>query len=1019
MTDHDTEFKKKICKKIAQLTRVIFELNVQQESNSQLITTLVKSYEQDIANISSDYMNDKTVSQSKDAIRQLQSQLATADETAKLTFDQLKLKFSNEKDKLRMEMDSKQLSITLQAKEDKLASLTEKYQALYELIHSQKRNFEERQSRLERTYTTDLSMEKERNELLTEEINNLRHAYGLMDSELNKARGDIKTKSDMIEKLEKEILAFKQSSSKAEAELIESLKKEKVGFRSEIAGLKAELEKLKVENNDLIAGNLKLSQENSGLVTGIRVMETKRAEAEQKLEDQIENLKYIIGQLEGDVESSKKDVERLNQSLTDRDRTISGLTEELKKFRNNVKAQLENQKSLEEDLEVINSKRSKFENMVETLSKELRSLKIKYAETEKLNADQEIKIVELEALVTKYQSESSQLNTQIIVLTETVTELREQLQLRDDGLADQDGRLAEAKRRINELEHTLKSETEAKQRLIDEVQGLKAERTLFENNLLNFDISKQQLVQQYEERLTILQTELNETRAYLERLRSTNRRRIASQHDRINSVLEVLNNHKVQVSALSALEKREAGLMVKLTAMAVVCTNKLSGENSMSDELKQKTADLQTQIAGGEREVAKLQARIDELERANTNKTSQYVDLQLMYKQLTEEHEQKKTELARLLGELEMMKTTARNNLSEHQANTAKEIENIKRELEDRLQAAEFSFKTREEELRSANRSLIEKLAALQAELRETVEKMQDDFKNRLRHELDKRNKAAFANLEQVKKALNEDCKLRVDAMLADHKEKLDKLLDSREAEIQKLKVNINEVEGKLSEKEQTYSHLLSQYTTLNYKFDLLKSEFKEAKSSYELEHQSLVDEIEQLKFIHQEEVNQLNAAHASKLSELVTKVKQDCTDRLANITSKFTNLKASYSAVLFRKDGDIREITNQYNNRPSKRDDLVAMENYKREIAENKQEINKAKEQMKFYKLELINREKNYNQIFGANPNIGVLNPLKYGTSGTRENQNDNSRTLNPVKGLKTRADAKLYKQNTDIVRY
>jgi hypothetical protein len=31
----------------------------------------------------------------------------------------------------------------------------------------------------------------------------------------------------------------------------------------------------------------------------------------------------------------------------------------------------------------------------------------------------------------------------------------------------------------------------------------------------------------------------------------------------------------------------------------------------------------------------------------------------------------------------------------------------------------------------------------------------------------------------------------------------------------------------------------------------------------------------------------------------------------------------------------------------------------------------------MKFYKLELINREDNYNKVFGNNPNIGVLNPL------------------------------------------
>ena len=37
---------------------------------------------------------------------------------------------------------------------------------------------------------------------------------------------------------------------------------------------------------------------------------------------------------------------------------------------------------------------------------------------------------------------------------------------------------------------------------------------------------------------------------------------------------------------------------------------------------------------------------------------------------------------------------------------------------------------------------------------------------------------------------------------------------------------------------------------------------------------------------------------------------------------------------------------------------------------------LKKAADDMKFYKLELLNREKNYNKVFGANPNIGVMDP-------------------------------------------
>ena len=32
----------------------------------------------------------------------------------------------------------------------------------------------------------------------------------------------------------------------------------------------------------------------------------------------------------------------------------------------------------------------------------------------------------------------------------------------------------------------------------------------------------------------------------------------------------------------------------------------------------------------------------------------------------------------------------------------------------------------------------------------------------------------------------------------------------------------------------------------------------------------------------------------------------------------------------------------------------------------------------MLFYKMQLLNREKVYNEIFNANPTVGVLNPLE-----------------------------------------
>lgn len=67
------------------------------------------------------------------------------------------------------------------------------------------------------------------------------------------------------------------------------------------------------------------------------------------------------------------------------------------------------------------------------------------------------------------------------------------------------------------------------------------------------------------------------------------------------------------------------------------------------------------------------------------------------------------------------------------------------------------------------------------------------------------------------------------------------------------------------------------------------------------------------------------------------------------------------------------------YDNRPSRSEDLELIKALQEEVMEKDLQLKKAAEDMKFYKLELLNREENYNKIFGSKPVVGVLNPLDY----------------------------------------
>lgn len=71
------------------------------------------------------------------------------------------------------------------------------------------------------------------------------------------------------------------------------------------------------------------------------------------------------------------------------------------------------------------------------------------------------------------------------------------------------------------------------------------------------------------------------------------------------------------------------------------------------------------------------------------------------------------------------------------------------------------------------------------------------------------------------------------------------------------------------------------------------------------------------------------------------------------------------------------KELEVLYQNRPSRPEDLELVKQLQDDVMVKEQALKKAAEDMKFYKLELINREQSYNTMFGTNPNVGVMNPL------------------------------------------
>ena len=63
-----------------------------------------------------------------------------------------------------------------------------------------------------------------------------------------------------------------------------------------------------------------------------------------------------------------------------------------------------------------------------------------------------------------------------------------------------------------------------------------------------------------------------------------------------------------------------------------------------------------------------------------------------------------------------------------------------------------------------------------------------------------------------------------------------------------------------------------------------------------------------------------------------------------------------------------------KYENRESRPEDLDRMAELEARLRRAEEEVVRVEEEMKYFKMELRNREQNFNQVFGGGPNVGVM---------------------------------------------
>ena len=317
----------KVCKKVAQLTKVIYALNTKSDEQDAIVNNLKENYEKDV---------EKIMYESKNKILQFKDQCQKFVEKEK-EFDKISclLKESNE-EKKRLENQLKEVVDAYKLSERQLKNDYEtKYLEIQNKVLERKQEFDELtrlfscyQEKQENKHSHDVTQLtlKYHDEIKLLKESHLKEIDKLENNYLNRESGiDLKMKE--YETIHSQLESEKQQIKDEYENKIEKVKKyyenEKNTLRSSL--LKQNGELLENEKKELVFKyeDIISKYEFSKIQLNYRIeyLEKDQKEKEIKIENYISNCESLDLQIKGNIDKILK----LEQTLTDKDNIIQEL----------------------------------------------------------------------------------------------------------------------------------------------------------------------------------------------------------------------------------------------------------------------------------------------------------------------------------------------------------------------------------------------------------------------------------------------------------------------------------------------------------------------------------------------------------------------------------------------------------------------------------------------------------------------------------------------------------------------
>uniref|UniRef100_A0A2K5WVR7 Family with sequence similarity 184 member A n=1 Tax=Macaca fascicularis TaxID=9541 RepID=A0A2K5WVR7_MACFA len=1012
-------------KKIAQLTKVIYALNTKNDEHESAIQALKDAHEEEIQQILAETREKilqykSKVTEELDLRRKIQvleasledhikmkQQALTEFEAYKHRVEDMQLcaeaqhvqrivTMSREVEEIRRKFEEKLRSfgqLQVQFEKDKRLALedlrTAHRREIQELLKSQQdhsASVNKGQEKAEELHRMEVeSLNKTLEELKLEQKKLIEDYEG----RLNKAQSFYERELDTLKRSQLFTAESLQASKEKEADLRKEFQGQEAILRKTIGKLKTELQMVQDEAGSLLDKCQKLQ-------TALATAENNVQGLQKQLDDAKEGEMALLSkhkEVESELAAAR---ERLQQQASDLVLKAShiGMLQATQMTQEVTIKDLESEKSrANERLSQLEEERAFLQSKTQSLDEEQKQqiLELEKKVSEAKRTQQEYYERELKNLQNRLEEEVTQLNE---AHSKTLEELAWKHHMAIEAVHS--NAIRDKKKLQMELEEQHNKEKlnleEDKNQLQQELENLKEVLEDKLGNLQKKEIGRlQDLVRKSEQGLGSAEGLIASLQDSQERLQTEldlTKDSLKETKDALLNVEGELEQERQQHEETIAAMKEDEKLKVDKMAHDL--------EIKWTENLRQECSKL--------REELRLQHEEDK-----KSAMSQLLQLKEREKNAARDSWQKKVEdllnqISLLKQNLEIQLSQSQTSLQQLQAQFTQERQRLTQELEELeeqhqqrhkslKEAHVLAFQTMEEEKEKEQRALENhlqqkhsaELQSLKDAHRESMEGFRIEMEQELqtlRFELEDEGKAMLASLRSE---LNHQHAAAIDLLRHNHhqelaaaKMELERSIDISRRQSKEHMCRITDLQEELRHREHHISELDKEVQHLHENISALTKEL-EFKGKEILRIRS---ESNQQIRLHEQDLNK-------RLEKELDVMTADHLREKNIMRADFNKTNELLKEINAALQVSLEEMEEKYLMRESKPEDIQMITELKAMLTERDQIIKKLIEDNKFYQLELVNRETNFNKVFNSSPTVGVINPL-----AKQKKKNDKSPT-------------------------